>query len=274
VDFVHDTKGNAVGTLAKREYVVKSVLKALDILELLDGEPGLGVTEVAARLDMEKSTAFRLLNSLRLRGYVRKDPESHRYFNGFRLFEMGNNVVKNMGLKEQAFPFLQELSKRTNEAVNLAIRDGKDVVYIDKIESQATIKVDLHVGKRMPMYCTGLGKVLLAFMDPDEVKALYPDETFERFTSNTHRNLSSLMKELKRIRKQGFAWDNEEYVRDIVCVAAPVFGTGGVVAALSVALPKFRYDSDPRKYEEIKDHVVEVAEKLGMALKGSVQKVV
>jgi DNA-binding IclR family transcriptional regulator len=274
VDFVHDTKGNAVGTLAKREYVVKSVLKALDILELLDGEPGLGVTEVAARLDMEKSTAFRLLNSLRLRGYVRKDPESHRYFNGFRLFEMGNNVVKNMGLKEQAFPFLQELSKRTNEAVNLAIRDGKDVVYIDKIESQATIKVDLHVGKRMPMYCTGLGKALLAFMDPEEVKALYPDETFERFTSNTHRNLSSLMEELKRIRKQGFAWDNEEYVRDIVCVAAPVFGTGGVVAALSVALPKFRYDSDPRKYEEIRDHVVEVAEKLGMALKGSVQKVV
>jgi DNA-binding IclR family transcriptional regulator len=274
VDFVHDTKGNAVGTLAKREYVVKSVLKALDILELLDGEPGLGVTEVAARLDMEKSTAFRLLNSLWLRGYVRKDPESHRYFNGFRLFEMGNNVVKNMGLKEQAFPFLQELSKRTNEAVNLAIRDGKDVVYIDKIESQATIKVDLHVGKRMPMYCTGLGKALLAFMDPDEVKALYPDETFERFTSNTHRNLSSLMEELKRIRKQGFAWDNEEYVRDIVCVAAPVFGTGGVVAALSVALPKFRYDSDPRKYEEIRDHVVEVAEKLGMALKGSVQKVV
>ncbi len=255
--------------MANREYVVKSVLKALDILELLDSEPGLGVTEISGRLEMEKSTAFRLLNSLMLRGYVRKDPESHRYSNGFRLFEMGNNVVRNMGLKEQAFPFLQELSRRTGEAVNLAIRDGKDVVYLDKIESQATIKVDLHVGKRMPMYCTGLGKALLAFMDPEEVKGLYPDETFERFTQNTHRNLSSLMKELKRIRKQGFAWDNEEYVRDILCIAAPVFGTGGdVVAALSVALPKFRYDSDHGKFEETRDHVIEVAGKLSLALKG------
>ncbi len=261
--------------MAKREYVVKSVLKALDILELLDGEPGLGVTEVAGRLEMEKSTAFRLLNSLRIRGYVRKDPESHRYSNGFRLFEMGNNVVKNMGLKEQAFPFLQELSQKTGEAVNLAIRDGRDVVYLDKIESQATIKVDLHVGKRMPMYCTGLGKAILAFMDPEEVKALYPDETFERFTSNTHGDLASLMKELKRIRKQGFAWDNEEYVQDLVCIAAPVFGIGNdVVAAMSVASPKFRYDSDPGKFQETRDHVVEVAEKLSLALKGLAQSVV
>jgi DNA-binding IclR family transcriptional regulator len=264
-----------VGALAKREYVVKSVLKALDILELLDGEPGLGVTEVAGRLEMEKSTAFRLLNSLRLRGYVRKDPENSRYSNGFRLFEMGNNVVQNMGLKEQAFPFLQELSQKTGEAVNLAIRDGKDVVYLDKIESQATIKVDLHIGKRMPMYCTGLGKVLLAFTDPEKVKELLSAETFVPFTPNTHRDLDFLAEELGQIRKQGYAWDKGEYVQDIVCIAAPVFGTGdNVVAALSVALPKFRYDSDPQKYEKTKDHVVEVAEKLGMALKGSVQKVV
>ncbi|MGC9372783.1 MAG: IclR family transcriptional regulator [Thermovirgaceae bacterium] len=263
-----------MGTLAKREYVVKSVLKALDILELLDSEPGLGVTEVAGRLDMEKSTAFRLLNSLRLRGYVRKDPESHRYSNGFRLFEMGNNVVKNLGLKEQAFPFLQELSKRTGEAVNLAIRDGKDVVYIDKIESQATIKVDLHVGKRMPMYCTGLGKVLLAFMDPGEVKEFYSGEVFEQYTPNTHKNLASLLDELERIRKQGYALDNEEYVQDLVCIAAPVLGTSGdVVAALSVALPKFRYDAYPERYEEIRDHVIEVAGSLSMALKGTAQQV-
>lgn len=260
--------------MASREYIVKSVLKALDILELLDREPGLGVTEVAAKLDMEKSTAFRLLNSLRLRGYVRKDPGNSRYSNGFRLFEMGNNVVENMGLKEQAFPFLQELSKRTHEAVNLAIRDGKDVVYLDKLESQATIRVDLHVGKRMPMYCTGLGKVFLAFMDPGEVKELFSGEVFEQFTPNTHRDLASLLDELERIREQGYALDNEEYVQDLVCIAAPVLGTGGdAVAALSVALPKFRYDADPGKFEETKDHVVEVAAKLGMALKGTAQQV-
>ncbi|MFP4482754.1 MAG: IclR family transcriptional regulator [Thermovirgaceae bacterium] len=261
--------------MAKREYFVKSVLKALDILELLDREPDLGVTEIAGKLDMEKSTAFRLVNSLKLRGYVRKDPENNRYSNGFRLFEMGNNVVKNMGLKEQAFPFLQELSKRTNEAVNLAIQDGRDVVYLDKIESQATIKVDLHVGKRMPMYCTGLGKALLAFMDPAEVEELYSGETFESFTSTTHGDLASLMDELEEIRQRGYAWDNEEYVQDIVCIAAPVFGIGNdVVAAISVALPKFRYDGDPGKFQETRDHVVDVAEKLSLALKGLAQSMV
>jgi DNA-binding IclR family transcriptional regulator len=162
------------------------------------------------------------------------------------------------------------LSQRTKEAVNLAVRDGKYVVYIDKMESSATIKVDLVVGKRMPMYCTGLGKVLLAYLPPELVEELFQDEIFEQFTPNTHMSLASLMSELKEIREQGFAWDNEEYVLDLVCIAAPVFGVGGeIAAALSAALPKFRYASDPAKYEEAKDHVVEVAKKLTIALKGS-----
>jgi len=256
--------------LAKKEYVVNSVLKALDILEVLDDQSNLGVSEIARRLDMEKSTVYRLINSLKLRGYVQQDPDTHRYMNGFRLFEMGNNVVKNMGLRKQAFPFLQELSQRTKEAVNLAVRDGKNVVYIDKMESSATIKVDLVVGKRMPMYCTGLGKVLLAYLPPELVEELLQNEVFEQFTPNTHTSLVSLMSELEVIREQGFGWDNEEYVLDLVCIAAPVFGVGDeIVAALSVALPKFRYASDTAKYEEAKDHVVEVAEKLTIALKGS-----
>jgi len=122
----------------------------------------------------------------------------------------------------------------------------------------------------MPMYCTGLGKVLLAYLPPELVEELLQNEVFEQFTPNTHTSLVSLMSELEVIREQGFGWDNEEYVLDLVCIAAPVFGVGDeIVAALSVALPKFRYASDTAKYEEAKDHVVEVAEKLTIALKGS-----
>ena len=260
---------SAGGILSNRPYVVKSVLKALDILELLDEEPGLTITEIARRLDMEKSTAYRLVNSLKTRGYVRQDKETYKYFTGFRLFEMGSNVVKDMELKKLALPFLQELSLRTGEAVNLAIRDGKDVVYLDKIESGATIKVDLHVGKRMPMYCTGLGKALLAYMPAEEVEALLSGEVFKPFTENTHKDFPSLMRDLERIRQRGYAFDDEEYVKELVCIAAPVFGTGGdVVAALSVALPKYRYESDQEKYEKIKDQVVEAAQRLASALKG------
>ena len=256
--------------MPKREYVVKSVLKALDIMEVLDEEADLGVSEIARRLDMEKSTVYRLINSLKLRGYVQQNPDNNRYSNGFRLFEMGNNVVKNMGLRKQVFPFLKELSQRTGEAVNFAIRDGKYVVYLDKIESNATIKVDLIVGKKMPMYCTGLGKVLLAFVPAEKVMELLADDVFEHFTPNTHKDLSSLMTDLAQIREQGYGWDNEEYMEGLVCIAAPVYGIEGqIVAALSAALPKFRYESSPEKYKEAEGHVVEVAQKLTKALKGS-----
>lgn len=253
----------------KREYVVNSVLKALDILEVLDERGELGITEIAKHLSMEKSTVYRLINSLRVRGYVQQNNDNQKYSNGFKLFEMGNNVVKNMGLRKQAYPYLQELSERTHEAVNIAVRDEKYVVYLDKIESKATIKVDLVIGKKMPMYCTGLGKVLLAFLPVEMVRDLLQDEIFEKYTPMTHENLPSLIKDLEVIRKQGFAWDNEEYVEGLVCVAAPIFGRGGkIIAALSAALPRYRYESNKEKYEEAKDHVVEVAQKLTKALEG------
>jgi len=249
-------------------YVINSVLKALDILELLDEKSELGITQIARFLDMEKSTVYRLVNSLRIRGYIQQNPDNQKYSNGFKLFEMGNNVVKHMGLRKQAYPFLKELSEKSGEAVDLAVRDGKYVVYLDKIDSQSTIKVDLVVGKKMPMYCTGLGKVLLAFLPEAEAENLLRDEVFERFTPRTHENLHSLMEELVDVRRLGFAWDREEYVKGLICVAAPVFGLGDkVVAAMSVALPKYYVSEEEQK--KAKDCVVEVARKLTEALSGS-----
>jgi IclR family KDG regulon transcriptional repressor len=254
--------------VVNREYVVNSVLKALDILELLDDKSELGITQIARTFDMEKSTVYRLVNSLRIRGYVQQNPDNQKYSNGFKLFEMGNNVVKHMGMRKQAYPFLKELSEKTGEAVNLAIRDEKYVVYLDKIESQSTIRVDLAVGKKMPMYCTGLGKAILAFLPQEKVEELLRGEVFEQFTSHTHRDLKSLTEELIEIRNQGFAWDHEEYVEGLICVAAPVFGLGGkVVAAMSTALPKYYVSEDEQ--EKAKDHVVEVAQKLTKALSGA-----
>lgn len=256
--------------MAKREYVVNSVLKALDILEILDENTELGVSEIARMLNMEKSTVYRLVNSLRIRGYIQQNIKNQKYLIGFKLYEIGNNVVGNMGLKKQAYPFLKELSMKTGEGVNIALRDGKHIVYLDKIETQTTIKVNLVVGKEMPVYCTGLGKIFLAYLAEDSVKDLLRDEIFERFTPQTHQNLSSLLEELRTIRQQGFAWDNEEYVEGLICVAAPVFGRGGkVIAALSTALPKFRYELHQDKLQTVKDHVLEVSNKFTKAILGT-----
>ncbi|HCL78906.1 MAG TPA: IclR family transcriptional regulator, partial [Synergistaceae bacterium] len=151
----------------------------------------------------------------------------------FRFFEMGNTVVKRHGLRQQGAPFLRDLSTRTNEAVNLAILDGDGVIYIDKIESRSTIKVDLSVGKRLPAYCTGLGKVLLAWMPGEKVHELLAPFPKRRFTQNTIVTCEALEESLRTVRKQGYSVDNEEYIEGLVCIAAPVRGrTGEVVAAM------------------------------------------
>jgi len=147
-----------------------------------------------------------------------------------------------LGLRRQAQPFLEELAEQTHETVNLAILDGKHVLYIDKIESPETIKVDLNIGKRLPSYCTGLGKAMLAQMSEKKVKQLFKEETLTAYTPNTITSIEDLLAELSKIKRQGYSIDNEEYVKGLVCIAAPVKDyRGETVAAMSIAIPEYRY---------------------------------
>ena len=246
---------------------VQSVERALAIIEILDIHGELGIGEMSALLALEPSTVHRLVSTLRTRNYVLQNPENKKYRNGFKIFEIGSNVVRRLGLRRQAYPFMTELADRTGEAVNLAVRDGACVVYIDKIESQATIRVDLAVGKAMPLYCTGLGKVLLASLSDDDVSRLLGDGPFERYTEKTVTDPLRLRSQLKEIRERGFCIDDEEYVSGLVCVAAPVRGrNGSVLAALSIAVPKYRYLEDPGRKDIIRDLVVSAARNLSESL--------
>lgn len=227
--------------MPERSNLVQSVIRAFDILELLDNENELGISEISERLGLEKSTVHRLISTLKHKGYVEQNNSNHKYLNSFKLFEMGNNVVERLGLRRQAQPFMEALSVDSRETVNLAIMDGKHIIYIDKIESSETIKVDLRIGKKLPSYCTGLGKAMLAFMSEERVKELLEGETFFRYTHNTVRDFSHLLEQLKKIRGQGYCIDDEEYVGGLVCIASPVRNfSGEVVAAMSIAVPKYR----------------------------------
>jgi DNA-binding IclR family transcriptional regulator len=239
---------------------VQSVVRALAVIEILDIHGELGINEMSSLLSLEPSTVHRLVSTLRAQKYVLQNPGNRKYQNGFRIFEIGSNVVRRLGIRRQAYPFMTDLAARTKEAVNLAVRDGDRVVYIDKIESQATIKVDLPVGKAMPLYCTGLGKVLLAALPEQEVRCLLGEGPFERFTEKTVTDPGVLRLQLDRIRSLGFCVDNEEYVSGLICIAAPVRGRNGeVIAALSVAVPKYRYDEDPEKKDLFREFVVSAA---------------
>ncbi len=231
----------------KRSNLVQSVIRALNILETIDAHGELGISEISDKLGLDKSTVYRIISTLRYKGCVVQNNVNHKYSNSLKLWEMGNNVVERLGVRRQAQPFMERLVIESNETVNLAVMDGKYVIYIDKIESTEIIKADLNVGKRLPVYCTGLGKAMLSFMPKEKVRRLLQDEVFIKYTGNTVNNPSELFEQLEEIRRKGYSIDNEEYVEGIKCIASPVINhTREVVAAISIAVPVFRLDSGER----------------------------
>lgn len=213
----------------------KSVLKALEILEFLDLKGPMGITEVSNELGMDKSSVFRALNTLKFRNFVRQDQETLKYCNSYKLLEMGNNVARQSGLVKMASSYMRQLSRQVSGAVCLGIRDGVSVIYIDKIESDTPVRASMKVGQSLPLYCTAMGKSILAFQPPAKMNHLLSRLEFEPRTPNTHQNLDSLKKDLDEVKRRGYAVDNEEHIQGLFCVAAPVFNSSGqVIAGLSV----------------------------------------
>ncbi len=226
----------------ERSNRVKSIEKALNILDLLDREHELSLGDISEKLDMDKGTAHRLLSTLKFSGYIDQNPVTRKYANSFKLFEMGNNVADKIGVRKVASKHIESASALAGETINLGIIQESNVIYIDKIESHETIKVGLNIGKKIPVYCTGLGKAMLAFMTSEQSDKILKDIFFERFTSHTTTNRQTLDRQLIQIRTDGFFIDDEEYVEGLICIAAPIFDhTGHPVAAVSVSVPKYRY---------------------------------
>jgi DNA-binding IclR family transcriptional regulator len=252
----------------KKENNVQSVVRALEIIELLNERKELGITETATATGLDKSTVYRLINTLRYKGYVKQNPINHKYSNTFKLFEMGTLEVDRSGLIRRSTPFLEYLAEQTRETVNLAVLEGTSIFYVNKIESTEVIKADLGVGRSYPAYSTSLGKSILAFMPEDKVITLYKDQEFHPFTPKTVTNLDELLAQLRITRRRGYSTDNEELLPGLACVAAPVrnYDTEPI-AAISVAFPRYRYpagsDGEKRIIGLVKDIAVRLSEEFG-----------
>lgn len=227
---------------------VQSVQRAGLLLEALaDKEPELGIAELSKRTGLSQSTVHRLLGTLYNLNLVDQNSNNHKYRLGLKLFELGSSVVNKIDIVQLAIPYMEELSKKYNEAINLAKLDKDEIVYIHKIESSTTLKLDLKLGSCHPAYCTGMGKVLLAYLDKDELNSYLERVKLKKFTSNTITHQEKLKQELILIRKQGYSFDNEEYTQGVCCLAVPVRDyTNKVCAALSIAIPSTRL----KNYEE------------------------
>jgi len=259
-------RNKGAGVMAKTP-LVQSVNRAIDILELLNKERSLGITQIGQAVGLEKTTVFRLLQTLCARGYVRQDLSTQLYSETMKLFEMGIQMVDAHGLLKKARPHIEALAMSTRETVNLAVLDGRNIVYVDKVESSEVIKADLGVGRSFPAYATSLGKSILALLTDDQLELLYKGETFIPLTSATVSSLEDLNEQIREIRIHGYASDNEELVSGLSCVAAAIRDfKGAPVAAISAAFPSYRFPINSTERQRMAGLIKRAAQSISIEL--------
>jgi len=241
---------------------VQSVQRAVLILETLADEgPELRIAELSKKTGLNQSTVHRLLRTLWDLNWVDQNPNTNKYRLTLKVFELGSSVINKFNIVQSAIPHMEALSRKYNEAVNLAKLDKDEIVYIHKIESSTTLKLDLKLGSRHPAYCTGLGKVLLAYIEEDELDSYLKRIKLKRFTPNTIVDKEELRKELIMIKQKGYSFDNEEYVQGVCCLAAPVRDyTNKVCASLSIAIPSVRLKNNEISF--LTKDVINAADKI------------
>jgi DNA-binding IclR family transcriptional regulator len=226
----------------KSPYRVQVLDRALAALEVLAGcSSECSLVEICRTLKLHKSTAHRLMMVLEQHRMVDKNPDTGRYRLGLKLFELGSKAIAALDLRRHAKPYLDRLQRELGETVFFCLLDEGQVFYIEKIESQQSVRTACTVGSRAPAYCTAVGKAMLAELTEAEVNQIVRRWGLKTITPNTITTNSALKTELKAIRSRGYAIDNEEKELGLRCVSAAVRGDQGkLLAALSVSGPAFR----------------------------------
>lgn len=221
---------------------VQSIDRAFSLLELLcASREGLAIHELSGKTGLHKSTVHRLLAALSARGYVRKD-EGGRYRMTTRICELSAQIVESLDVLQVARAPMEALSHSTGETVHLVMREGDEIVYIHKVESDASsMRMFSRIGMRRPMYCTAMGKAILAELPEEEVERIWDTSDIQAYTEHTIISLDRLRDALDRVRQRGYAVDNQENELGVRCIAATIHDhTGGICGALSISAPLLR----------------------------------
>jgi IclR family KDG regulon transcriptional repressor len=221
---------------------IGSVQRAVDILNLFDSQcRELGTTEIARMLGMHKSTTASLVYTLEANGFLSQNPETRKYRLGLKLVERAFAMLDQIEIRQVAYPFLRDLRDQWNETVNLAIMEGSDVVYVERLLGTKALGMRSEVGRRAPAHVTALGKALLACLPTSNVQAYIDEYGLPPLTPRTITDPDRFMTEIENARELGYAIDDEENEIGGRCVAVPVFDhTGHPVAAVSVSAPTTR----------------------------------
>lgn len=219
--------------------MIQSVNRAVEILRCFESKELLGITEIAEKTGLNKSTAFGIVATLAAEGLLEQDDSTGRYRLGLELFRLGSLV--NTSTRRLVMPELEKLAQSLEETVNYVRPEGGDVVYLIKKESSHSMRICTKTGQRLPMYCTAVGKAILAFLPEDRRSNILKGYQFTPYTENTVADEAALRCQLQSIVKSGYAVESEEFESGLVCVAVPVLNDSGYpVAAISCSGPKAR----------------------------------
>lgn len=251
---------------ARQPESVAAVLKVFAILQALSERNEAGISELSVRLAMPKATVYRFLQTMKTLGYVRQEPDSERYGLTMRIFELGAKALQFPNLVELAKAHMQRLSDATGETVHLGMLIDSEIIYVHKVDSRHMLGMYSRVGRRAPLHCTAIGKVLMAWEAPTRREQILDGCSFERFREKTITARKDYQAELERTLAQGFGQDREEFDDHIRCTAIPIFDhRNQVIAGLSVSFPTFRYETarEPELVQSLRDASRDISRQLG-----------
>lgn len=229
--------------------------RVLEILELLATNPdGLTLTEIAGAINAPKSSIFPVIHTMAQRKFIFANDNNSKYTIAITAFCVGSAYTSNMNALQFIQSEMKYIVERGGEICQLGILDRDMVLYVAKADSDEAIRLVSYVGKRLPLYCTALGKILISRKNIGEIKALYPNG-LKAFTKNTITDFNVLEETLLRIRETNIAYEQEEVTEHIYCVSVPLVKGDDIVAGLSVSIPSFRMEA--QKSELIKSLLLE-----------------
>jgi IclR family KDG regulon transcriptional repressor len=228
---------------AKQPESVAAVLKVFALLQALSENNETGISDLSVRLAMPKATVYRFLQTMMTLGYVRQEADSERYGLTMKVFELGTKALQYLDLVEMAKRPMQMLADLTGETVHLGTLIDSEIIYVHKVDSRHMLGMYSRVGRRAPLNCTAIGKVLMAWEDPERRDRILKGADFKRFRENTIVDPVTYLTELERIKTQGFGEDREEFDEHIRCLGVPIFDRlNHPIAGMSISFPTFRYD--------------------------------
>jgi DNA-binding IclR family transcriptional regulator len=224
---------------------MKTLDRFFSIIDVLEKNKKMRLQEIADCLNLDKSTVYRFVTKMSKYKFVEREPETKKYMLGLRFLNISSRIIERLDIKEKSKESLDNLSEITQETIHLGMLWGNEIMYIDKKESNNPIRMYSQVGKTIPIYCTAMGKVILAFQDAEKIEQIINSITFKRNTPNTIVNKEGLLNEIAAVRENGFAIDKEEHENGITCIAASIRDyTQEVIAAISITKILSQYKTE------------------------------